>query len=1043
MFKKVTLLRQINIFVLLAVFIPSITTALICYYSEYELLRSEKIHEVGANAQSRANELTTVLNRARTRAEKFAADLEARCQTQSDTPQCLRQSLNGYTVAERAVGAIYKSQAFNHPLSVGNPDVELDHLTPLKPGQVASFTQNASLGKWLYHFVIADSVGAPILVLTYPADLLQIWFENTNEELGMSGEAFLSNEDGSFITKPRYASPKGLGLSHHTSVKPMETCLSNHNGVDLNEDYRGIDVIHGFRYIPEIGGGCVMVHMEQAEAFAPLRSIGRNFLVTTLGFSVLAMLAGWLTSRKVVAPILALTKSVKEVMAGNYQAKVAVPLTSELGELAQMFNLMTDTLGNSFSDLKTANTRLSEVNQLNDQIMSSAQEGIVAYDSQMRITAWNDFMVTMTGVSREDCLGQKATDLFPFLANAGINAGVDKALAGETVHIGPYYWDLPHTGRAGWASNLMAPLRHQDGTIIGIIKTISDVTSLVHAEDAKELAHLVFKNSSEGMIVTNDNNEIIATNPAFTQLTGYSETEVLGKNPSFLKSERQDSAFYKSLWTRLIHKGHWAGEIWNKRKDGEVYAEWLTINTIYNVNGTVHRRVGLFSDITKRKQSEELIWQQANYDSLTGLPNRRMFHDRLELAIKKAKRSGMPLALMFIDLDHFKEINDVFGHEIGDMLLKEASRRLMGSVRTSDTVARLGGDEFTIVLDELSETDNINHVINDVLRELSAPFQLGNDTGYVSASIGVTYYPQDANNADDLIKNADQAMYAAKNKGRNCAYFYDTTLQEIARSRMKLITDMHTALHDNQFALHYQPIINMDSVVIEKAEALVRWHHPERGLLGPDEFIYLAEESGLIVELGTWVMRTACAQNMEWRQQGRPPIRITVNVSARQFQGGTLPTMIRDVLEDTCLPADGLEIEITEGMLMDNTMGAIATLQKLRVLGVHISEDDFGTGYSSLSYLKQFPIHTLKIDQSFVRDLTSDPNDVSLVSAIIAMANSLHLNVVAEGVETKEQLAILQQKGCSICQGFLMGRPMTNLDFETFMDASEREQKSV
>jgi len=692
----------------------------------------------------------------------------------------------------------------------------------------------------------------------------------------------------------------------------------------------------------------------------------------------------------------------------------------------------------SLKELMSLNQRLAEANKLNQQILASAQEGIIVYDTEGRLQVWNLFMESITGFSKDACLGRKLGEIFPFLKGTVVLDGLERALQGKTVRNNSYPWILPRTGRSGWSYSVQAPLRRDDGQIVGVIETVSDITELKRAEEAVQLAALVFENSSEGMIVTDSNGTIISVNPAFTALTGYKSSEVIGKNPSILRSGRQDRAFYQAMWHSLTTTGHWEGEIWNRHKNGEIYAEWLAINTIRNADGSAHRRVALFLDITERKLSEELIWRQANFCSLTGLPNRRMFRDRLDQAIKKSDRASAPMALMFIDLDRFKEVNDSLGHEIGDVLLKEAAQRLVGCVRETDTVARLGGDEFTIIIDELHDPDNIERVLQGILTKMSAPFTFGTDIAYVTASIGITVYPDDGGNSDDLLKNADQAMYSAKNYGRNCYRYFNTFLKDTAQSRMKLVTDLHGALADGQFRVYYQPIIDMETGEVEKAEALVRWQHPKRGLIMPCDFIPLAEESGIVVELGAWVLRTACAQNMLWRSQGLAPLRITVNVSARQFQGENFPKLVREVLEETGLPPEALELEITEGMLMTNMEHSIAILEDLRAIGVQISEDDFGTGYSSLSYLKQFPIHTLKIDQSFVRDLATDPNDAALVSAIIAMARSLHLSIIAEGVETEEQLSMLRAEGCTQCQGFLFAKAMPEPEFADYLALPRR-----
>ncbi|MCK9635853.1 MAG: EAL domain-containing protein [Methylobacter tundripaludum] len=581
--------------------------------------------------------------------------------------------------------------------------------------------------------------------------------------------------------------------------------------------------------------------------------------------------------------------------------------------------------------------------------------------------------------------------------------------------------------------------RDANGKALRMIGTQTDISLRKQAEEAVQLAALVFENGSEGMVVTGADGTIVAINPSFTQLTGYTPEDVIGKNPKILQSGRQDAMFYQAMWRKLVTTGHWEGEIWNRRKNGEVYAEWLSINSIFNSDGSVNRRVALFSDITKRKQSEELIWRQANFDPLTGLPNRSMFRDRLEQAVKKTHRVNSSLALMFIDLDRFKEINDTLGHEVGDALLVDAAQRLIHCVRDTDTVARLGGDEFTVILGDLDAIDSAERIAQSILNSLAQPFQLGSERSQISASIGITFYPKDATELEDLLKNADQAMYAAKDKGRNAYCCFTPSMHDAMLNRIQLTADLREALAENQFQVYYQPIVDITTGAISKAEALIRWLHPVRGLISPDDFIALAEDTGLITEIGAWVLRTACSQAKAWRNQGQPSLRIAVNVSARQFHDMHFIDTVSAVLIETGLPPEALELEITEGMMMHNMEHTIAVIQTLRVLGVQISEDDFGTGYSSLNYLKQFPIHTLKIDKSFIRDIGSDPDDAALVIAIIAMAKSLRLSIVAEGVETEQQLAFLRDQGCTQCQGYLFAKPMPEQEFGAFLAGPRKD----
>jgi diguanylate cyclase (GGDEF)-like protein len=455
-----------------------------------------------------------------------------------------------------------------------------------------------------------------------------------------------------------------------------------------------------------------------------------------------------------------------------------------------------------------------------------------------------------------------------------------------------------------------------------------------------------------------------------------------------------------------------------------------------DAQGKPLRMIGTFTDITSRKASEALIRQQAYYDTLTGLPNRRMLRDRLEQEIKKSNRDGQPLALLFIDLDHFKEVNDTLGHDQGDLLLVEAGRRIQSCVRQSDTVARMGGDEFTVILAELPDSHHLEGILQKILNTLGQVFQLGTEQVFVSASIGITIYPADAEQIEDLLKHADQALYVAKGAGRNRFSFFTPALQEAAQTRVRLAGDLRNALLDRQFRVVYQPIIELASGAIHKAEALIRWDHPTRGLISPAAFIPIAESSGLIVDIGDWVFQQATAQVRAWRQSLSPQFQISVNKSPVQFHhDGVGRTPWADQLQAQGLTGDCIVVEITEGLLLNTSSNVAATLLALRDAGIRVSLDDFGTGYSSLSYLQKFDIDLIKIDQSFVRNLSPGSTDLALCKAIIAMAHALGIQVIAEGVETAQQRDLLASVGCDYVQGFLYARPMPAPDFEAFMAA--------
>ncbi|OIR19713.1 cyclic di-GMP phosphodiesterase Gmr [mine drainage metagenome] len=584
---------------------------------------------------------------------------------------------------------------------------------------------------------------------------------------------------------------------------------------------------------------------------------------------------------------------------------------------------------------------------------------------------------------------------------------------------------------------IASPSKSQIHLIEEMAKIIGIAIERKQDEDELQLASTVFQASPEAIVITNADNTIVAVNPAFTRITQYEAHEAIGRDPKLLSSGQQGKEFYRAMWSTIQTLGSWQGEIVNRRKNGEIYSEWLTINTVRNEDGEVRQRIAIFSDITDKKRSEEIIWRQANYDILTGLPNRRLFHDRLIQEMKREGREQNSLALMFIDLDHFKEVNDTLGHEAGDNLLMQASRRIAGCIRESDTLARLGGDEFTIILPGLADPKRLGTLADTIIQVLSKPFMIGETSTYVSASIGITLYPQDATDLSSLLKNADQAMYVAKGRGRNQYSYFTASMQEAAQTRMKLGNDLRRALDGGQFEIYYQPIIELSSGLPAKAEALLRWHHPKLGFVSPSVFIPMAEEIGLINEIGDWVFRQAALKAKQWcssEDRRLSAMQISVNKSPRQFITGDSNLSLLSWLHALDIPPSCIVVEITEGLLMDDRAEVQEKLLAFRDAGIQVSLDDFGTGYSAMSYLQRFDIDYLKIDQSFVRDMVTNPGDQAIAEAIIVMAHKLGMKVVAEGVETAAQRDMLLSAGCDYGQGYLFAKPMSAEDFDRYLD---------
>jgi diguanylate cyclase (GGDEF)-like protein/PAS domain S-box-containing protein len=567
-----------------------------------------------------------------------------------------------------------------------------------------------------------------------------------------------------------------------------------------------------------------------------------------------------------------------------------------------------------------------------------------------------------------------------------------------------------------------------------LFSIVFDVTDRKQAEASLRLASMVYQNSSEAMVVTTTDDVIMAVNPAFTKVTGYAAEEAIGRHANLVRSWRTDFETRKAIRRTVETTGTWTGEVWSKRKDGEEILCRVTINTVLDDDGKINRLVCQFSDITHQKESDELIWRQANFDALTGLSNRSMFQDRLDQALKKAQRDGTSVALLVLDVDGFKEVNDTLGHGIGDKLLQAAAQRLLHCVRDSDTVARVGGDEFAIIVGDVADVHNVERVVHAVMQSLAEPFRIDMEEVYVSASMGITFFPDDGVDGAVLLKNADQAMYAAKGLGRNRFRFFTPAMQEAAQARKRIIADLRVALAENQFCLHYQPIVDLRTGAIRKAEALVRWEHPEHGTVSPAAFIRIAEETGMIVELGEWVFRAASRQAAAWRNALHPDFQVSVNVSPVQFQNSGID---HDAwlahLQHLQIRGGNVVVEITEGLLMDARPEITDQLLRFRDNGMQVALDDFGTGYSSLSYLKKFDIDYIKIDQAFVRNLEPGSDDLALCEAMIVMAHKLGLKVVAEGVETDAQRQLLAERGCDYAQGYLFSKPVPAAQFEALL----------
>lgn len=577
-----------------------------------------------------------------------------------------------------------------------------------------------------------------------------------------------------------------------------------------------------------------------------------------------------------------------------------------------------------------------------------------------------------------------------------------------------------------------APLKLESGDTDLVVTVSLDITERVKAEEDVRKLSLAVEQSPASTLITGTDGSIEYVNPKFVEVTGYPSEEVLGQRPSLLKSGYMPKEHYRELWETITAGKEWRGEFYNRKKNGELYWEYASVSPITGPAGEITHFLAVKEDITVRKKYEEQLLRQANYDDITQLPNRVLALDRLSQALARAHRLQTMVGLLFIDLDRFKDVNDTLGHAAGDALLREVGQRLMDCVREGDTVARLGGDEFTVILPDLTAPQNAEMVAEKMLEVSSRPFVIEGQELFTTGSIGITIYPLDANDPHTLMRNADAAMYRAKEMGRNRSQFFTKELNEQALERVQMEAQLRHAIARNELDLHFQPIVDLRSRSLVGAEALLRWRNDELGDIPPSQFIPLAEDSGLINSLGDWVLQRALSDASTWRNNGLSGLRMAVNVSSRQFRGTGLVDSVVQILNRTNIPPNLLELEITEGLLLEDYPETTQVFERLAGMGVGFAVDDFGTGFSSLNYLRRFPVGCLKIDRSFISGVVSNPDQAALVQAIINMARSLKLEVIAEGVETAEQLAFVKENGCNLVQGFLISKPIPSDAFFRF-----------
>jgi diguanylate cyclase (GGDEF)-like protein/PAS domain S-box-containing protein len=798
--------------------------------------------------------------------------------------------------------------------------------------------------------------------------------------------------------------------------------------------------------------GKVAAFIQHARAWAISITLMESILVTLMSL----VLATWLTRR-----LADLRRASVEIATGNLTHRLDERGNDELADTARAFNTMSMRLREARQGQQEALEAARRLASFQQAVLEGSESVIIVSDPRGIILRFNPAAENMLGYRAEEVIGKANPEIFldpdeirehaRIIADelgvappSGFEAIVTLARHGLSDR---QEWTfIRKTGERLPVFASISGIHDEQGELLAFMGVAQDISALKRADERMREAARVFEASADAIMTTDARGTILTVNPAFSRLTGYSQEDAVGHLPSLLKSSRHESDFYAGLWRQLLGTGLWEGEIWNRRADGEEFPAWMSISAVHDNQGHVLEYIAMFSDITLRKRAEEEIRYRALYDNLTGLPNRSLLDEHLDQAMREARRLGNKLAVMFIDLDHFKSVNDTLGHAMGDLLLRQVANRLADSLRDTDTLSRQGGDEFVLVLQGLHQAGDAARVAGKMIDSLTRPFDLEGHQAHIGASIGITLFPDDATDRSALFRNADLAMYRAKAAGRNNFQFYEASMTEQALRRRDLEIDLRHALarDDGQLALNYQVIIDLDSHLPVGAEALVRWRHPARGDVPPVEFIPLAEETGLIQGLGRWVFETACREAAQLRETHGISLPVAINLSSRQVPSGLPLDAVRDTLASHRLAGRDVVFEITESLLLEDSQEIHAWLSGARDMGIRISLDDFGTGYSSLAYLKRFTIDRIKVDRSFVRDMATDPDDLTLIQAIMAMAQGLRVEVVAEGIESDAQRIALWRMGCDHGQGFLFAPPLA-LDalakrvsdgFQSHLDAS-------
>ena len=886
--------------------------------------------------------------------------------------------------------------------------------------------RNPATGHWVsvLSMPVLDPQGQPAGAVHLPMELqaldLGLWTKNLPEDsrygiFDARGVLLWRNQDpeGAIGTQPDWEMARRISASK--------------NGVFEGPGLEGTVRFYATTQIPQTGW-VAYFGLPSAAITAQVRQRA----IISVGVGMLAVLALGLLAmalaRRIEQPVRSLAEAARAFSRGDRQAYAEPYGPTELADLARDFNTMVADRLHAETELQTQRQQLQAAKDRLDLAMQIARMGLWTWDLRTGMVQGDDTLAQIFG---DPSPGTGRVPIEEWRSRThpedllALDPPLIACLKGETEQFevaqrirhrdGHWIWGL-------WRGRVTE--RDAQGKCVALMGSFHDITERREAHERLQLAASVFTHAREGITITDTRGTIIDVNDTFTRITGYSREEAIGNNPRMLQSGRQGPEFYAAMWKSLAEQGHFTGEVWNRRKNGELFAEIITISAVRNPLGATTHYVALFTDITSIKENERKLERIAHYDALTGLPNRVLLSDRLQQAMARCQRKGHSLAVAFIDLDGFKAVNDLHGHEQGDDLLVALAQRLQSSLREGDTLSRMGGDEFVAVLSDLEHLHDCHPVLDRMLRAAADPVRLGDRLFQLSASIGVTLFPADGVGPDLLIRHADQAMYQAKQAGKNRYHLFDVEHDTAVKTQREEIARLRQALETQEFVLHYQPKVNMRTGQVIGAEALIRWNHPQRGLLPPAAFLPTMHDHAISLEVGDWVIATALQQMATWKSQGLD-LPVSVNIDAQHLQkegfSHRLATLLAAQPE---VPASHLELEILETSALEDMAQVSAIMHRCQAMGVRFALDDFGTGYSSLTYLKRLGAEVIKIDQSFVRDMQTDPDDLAIVQGVIGLARAFHREVIAEGVETIAHGSVLLPLGCECAQGYGIARPM-------------------